>query len=335
MEETVSVIVPIHNAGLYLQECLESVCNQDYPALEIILVDDASDDQSGEVCKNFQRMDARIVFIEHDFCAGVSKTRNDGLDIATGVYVAFIDADDVVAPDFIRLMVANIGGHDIAISAYKKFAANYEKKYILDVSQIATWNQLMFHVLCTNRIGGYCFNKLYRRTLLEGIRFDQSLTMGEDFCFVLQYLRHCRTYSYIDKPLYYYRVNPNSATQLGKTKRILDLNKISYLEAVNKLSKLMKNESSDLQPYVSYRVVRGNVWVMLQFIYSGTYPKDVVKKIRNTIRRHYSQYRKAHHGSLFQKMAVLGVILSPNMLFISGSLILRVWPQLFRKVTLD
>lgn len=334
-EATVSVIVPIHNAATYLHECIESICIQTYANLEIILVNDASEDDSEEICKNYLLKDFRIKLINHTLCQGVSKSRNDGINIASGEFIAFVDADDVIEKDFIRQLVIAIDGKDIAITAYNKFAKNMKKKYVLEKNQHETWDDVMFHILCTNIIGGYCFNKLYRRKLIQEILFEQSLFMGEDFLFLMQYLLKCKSYRYIPRALYNYRMNPNSVTRNTEQTRILDIKKISYLDAVNKIYEIAKNGFRNFLPYASYRVVRGNIWVMLQLIYCNNNDRELIEGIRCTIKKHYLDYKKVKCGSFFQKLAVFSAMKFPYILFLLGVGLLKICPDVFKKCVAD
>lgn len=332
IEKMVSIIVPIYNVEKFLGNCIDSIINQSYFQLEIILVDDASNDLSGEICKKYQEKDSRIVLLHHNSCQGVSKSRNDGLKIAKGEYISFIDADDSVDSKFVQKLVEAIEGNDIAITAYRKYTVSWERKYILDIEKCISQDDLMFHVLCTNQIGGYCFNKLYKRTLLKDIVFDECLTMGEDFLFLAQYLEKCSSYGYISELLYNYRVRTDSATCQMKNSRKFDLTKVCYIDAMDKLYDLLKKEFGSYQHYISYRVIRGNVWVMLQLIYCNLYNKKIIKQIKRTVSEHYPMYKKVKYGSLSQKIAVSIIIISPQILFGMGTFLCRFSPAFFERL---
>ena len=101
MNPLISVVVPIYNVEKYLERCVESLRSQTYENLEIILVDDGSPDGCPAICDAYVKKDARIQVI-HQVNAGLSRARNAGIDIAGGEYIAFVDSDDYVAPDFIE-----------------------------------------------------------------------------------------------------------------------------------------------------------------------------------------------------------------------------------------
>ncbi|MBO7334370.1 MAG: glycosyltransferase, partial [Lachnospiraceae bacterium] len=113
--ELISVIVPVFEVEKYLKECIESILNQTYTNLEIILVDDGSPDKCGEICEEYAKTDNRIIVIHHEN-KGLSSARNRGLDIATGDYIGFVDSDDKIAPDMFEILLNNLKQYDADIS---------------------------------------------------------------------------------------------------------------------------------------------------------------------------------------------------------------------------
>ncbi|HEO6958832.1 TPA: glycosyltransferase family 2 protein, partial [Streptococcus agalactiae] len=107
MKEKVTVIIPIYNSEAYLKECVQSVLQQTHPLIEVILIDDGSTDNSGEICDNLSQEDNRIL-VFHKKNGGVSSARNLGLDKSTGEFITFVDSDDFVAPNMIEIMLKNL-----------------------------------------------------------------------------------------------------------------------------------------------------------------------------------------------------------------------------------
>lgn len=104
MGDRISIIVPVYNAESYLKRCLDSIINQTYKNIEIILIDDGSTDKSGMICDEYKSHDDRIIVI-HKANSGVSSARNSGLDIAGGEYIAFIDSDDYVPKNYLEMLL--------------------------------------------------------------------------------------------------------------------------------------------------------------------------------------------------------------------------------------
>ena len=107
MEGKVSIIVPVYNVESYLNECIDSIINQTYRNLEIILIDDGSTDLSGEICDRYKEIDSRILVI-HQKNQGAANAKNNGLDLATGDYISFVDSDDFIEKDmYKKLYITN------------------------------------------------------------------------------------------------------------------------------------------------------------------------------------------------------------------------------------
>ncbi len=117
MQEKVSVIVPVYNVEQYINKCIESILNQTYQNLEIILVDDGSTDSSGKICDKFAEQSPKVIVI-HKQNGGLSDARNAGLNLCTGDYITFVDPDDYLLPNYVNALTRNIHDADICISSY-------------------------------------------------------------------------------------------------------------------------------------------------------------------------------------------------------------------------
>lgn len=117
MEHKVSIIVPIYNVEQYIRKCVDSILNQTYDNLEIILIDDGSPDECGKICDEYADINSRIKVI-HKKNGGLSDARNAGLKICTGEYITFVDADDYLLPNHVADLLSNIKNADICISGY-------------------------------------------------------------------------------------------------------------------------------------------------------------------------------------------------------------------------
>ena len=122
-KELISIIVPVYNAEKYLQKCLDSILEQTYQNLEIIIVNDGSTDNSGQICHEYEQKDSRIIYMEKEN-GGVSDTRNTGLDRMTGSYVTFVDSDDWLEPNYVQFLYEKLIEHqaDIVVGNYTRFS---------------------------------------------------------------------------------------------------------------------------------------------------------------------------------------------------------------------
>ena len=211
----ISVIIPIYNAEKYLEECLASIFLQTWPCLEVILVDDGSNDSSCQIIEKVQRehMNVKAVMLEN---GGVGRARNVGLHVAKGDYIIFCDSDDVMAPDMIETLYENMQctGTELSCCQYMVFEdtesicfqnSNIQKVYDGDDRYRMVMEQPLY--------GGYVWNKLFKRNLIENNRleFSETLAILEDKLFVLQYIGKCQKVCTTDAKLYAYRQSANSA----------------------------------------------------------------------------------------------------------------------------
>lgn len=231
----VSVIVPVCNVGLYLCECLESLVGQTYPNYEVIIVDDESTDDTAAIAHQFMARNNRFrVYSQKK--QGVSAARNLGMEKAKGTYLQFADGDDTVHPDFIRKMVAAIERNHADLAGCR-FEQRDKGGCIPHVEiPIGIYDGAQY-LKCiqknpVNHTVGVLWNKIYRRDLVcaNQLRFDSSISLGEDFAFNMNYLAHCRQIVWIDDVLYYYTWKRIGALdcQTASVEQLVDTRKRLY-----------------------------------------------------------------------------------------------------------
>ena len=223
MNPKVSIIVPVYNTAKYLTECLDSLVHQTYKNLEIILVDDGSTDNSGQIIDEYAKIDSRIIAI-HQPNSGQSAARNAGLRRASGDYVSFIDSDDSVANTFIaKLLKPYLDDPNTSLSVcglrYKWLKTNTTKDvYVNPLRQRRKNETKKSYILFLLAIDGRMyssFNKLYKKSFLKNTHFDESLNFAEDTKFVLAYIGNTPTDStvaFVLEPLCYYNYGTETST---------------------------------------------------------------------------------------------------------------------------
>ena len=185
-EPLVSVIIPVYNMEAYLSRCLDSVLANTYQALEILCVDDGSKDSSLQILRQYAEKDARIVVISKEN-GGVSSARNVGLSRAAGEFVAFIDPDDFVHPQFFEFLVLaqQKGNSDLVICSFvivketdlpvNMTLWSFDDSELQDAEQTAVFKR--------HDLGGYCWGRLFRRSLLQSVFFREDISYAEDTIF--------------------------------------------------------------------------------------------------------------------------------------------------------
>lgn len=218
----ISVIVPAYNVENYITDCIQSILNQDYNSFEIIIVDDGSTDKTPAILDQLGLLDCRIKVI-HKNNSGVSSARNKGLDMAQGEYVAFVDADDFLAQDYLSYMLemATSTGADYCISTECFMSRNDDQTSNLEVKTISSEDATVLLLSPKMRVG--CWNKFYKRDLLlkYNIRFNEELFFGEGLCFITTVSQRAEKVAIENKKVYYYRRdNDDSATTSFSIARI-------------------------------------------------------------------------------------------------------------------
>lgn len=216
MKVEISVIVPIYNASLYLDKCIRSILNQNNENFEVLLIDDGSTDSSGDICDKFARIDNRIKVI-HKVNGGVSSARNVGLNMAIGDWVAFVDSDDIVSPDYLTIPTDMIDS-DIIEKEYIVTGKNgcYRHKICKEETIIVSKDQDIPYKRYFRKCQFALWNRLYSRRVVANLKFDESLKIGEDLVFFLSMLSGVRKYSYTSLGYYNYFIREGSAMSFSK-----------------------------------------------------------------------------------------------------------------------
>lgn len=194
----ISVIVPIFNVDLYLKRCLDSLLIQTYPYLELILVNDGSQDESEKICDDYAKQDNRIKVI-HKKNEGVSNARNTGIEASTGNYIMFADPDDYVEKNWCEELVSVIEGesNSLIVSGYYTHNLRAENNVISESgygreSQIYKTAKKSFYIMYDKFLLNAVWNKIYISKIIKdnSLIFNTNISIGEDLLFNLEYLKH-------------------------------------------------------------------------------------------------------------------------------------------------
>lgn len=244
-EEKISVIIPVFNVEKYLKRCVESVLNQTYYNLEILLIDDGSTDRSGIICEELKKDDSRIK-VFHKRNAGVSSARNVGIKNATGKYLIFIDSDDRLEFTMIEILYNNLKKNNVDISVceyYIEFEnGKIERKQLEEEEKILTKEEFYVEILKDEFFGGYLFNKLIKKELVcckNDIKlFEENIHICEDLVFICQIAQAMNKAYYTTVPYYYYLQRKG-----GALKNIYSKKQLSNFYAYIKIIEIYNNNS--------------------------------------------------------------------------------------------
>lgn len=246
-KDTISVIIPVYNVEKYIEECVESIINQTYKNMEIILVDDGSTDNSGKICDEYIEKDERIKVI-HKKNGGLSSARNEGIKIANGKYLTFIDSDDYITSDMIEELYLSLTktNSDISIckTTTKENKLNHETNndILIFDSHDAIKEILLDRLFTTSAT-----SKLYKKDLFDNIEYPIGM-IYEDYATTYKLFHLADKISYIPSYKYYYRYNNEGITKSKFTNKQLD-----YFKVSKELISFMHENYKDLVPYAQKR----------------------------------------------------------------------------------
>jgi glycosyltransferase involved in cell wall biosynthesis len=211
----ISVIVPVYKVEEYLEKCIESIISQTYSNLEIILVDDGSPDNSGEICDNYALKDERIRVI-HKSNGGLSSARNAGIDIATGEYLGFVDSDDTIEPFMYEKLLTAVERDKtkLAVCSVNYIFENGKKmtKSNLGEDTVFDFYDAMIEMNSHRIFDMGAWSKLYHKELFSNLRFPVG-KLSEDYYIMYKIFDKAQKVSYVSTPCYNYLQRQNSITR--------------------------------------------------------------------------------------------------------------------------
>lgn len=205
MDNTISVIVPVYNVAQYLPQCLDSILSQDHRALQVILIDDGSTDDSGAVCDAYAAKDPRVTVL-HQKNAGAAAAKNAGLRIATGTYLSFVDSDDYLEPNVYgyMLQVLRDSGADAAQFAFREEYCGHGEDQLHHRGGVMMDNETYLKCFPKDWSCPLLWNKLYRKALYDGVFFVEGHKIDDEYFTYQGFLKPCRVV-WDDRVVYHYR----------------------------------------------------------------------------------------------------------------------------------
>lgn len=243
----VSIIIPVYNTQIkYLNECISSVLEQTYSEIEIIIVDDGSNKEIATHLEKYTEIDTRVKVI-HVQNGGVSRARNIGIENSKGEYVCFVDSDDVLDKNYIKIAMKEFESDvDLVIGKIAwisesdfiktNFSENQNWKNVIQQTETATVEDNIIKFLSWSKnedefFSGYrpeVWGKIYKKNIVKNIKFDEEIQIGEDVLFFIKYYIQCKRIVIINHIAYSYRVYTDSAMHKFDEKRLSKY--ISYME---------------------------------------------------------------------------------------------------------
>ncbi len=305
--QLISIVVPIYNVEKYLDDCIKSIIGQTYKNIEIILVDDGSTDKSGEVCENYAKYDKRIKVI-HKENGGLSDARNEGLKIANGQYITFIDSDDYVNEEFVEILYKSIKKYnaDISICNYdlieeKSTYRKENKKNIKDITQLDNKECLKRTYSNEKGMEFLAWAKLYNKDLfVKNCIIYPKGKIHEDTYTTYKLIYYSKNIVYNDVSLYYYRKRNGSIMNSNVSITILD-----GLEATKESCEFFeKNKESELLTLAFNDYMRKSleVYYKIENKYENKNKINILDYIVSEGKKNFRKYIKKINYSIKKKI---------------------------------
>ena len=289
MKKKVSVIIPAYNAEKYIEECIVSIINQTYKNIEIIVVNDGSEDNTMNIVNALKEKDNRIIIINQKN-GGVSIARNNGFNNSTGEYIIFVDADDSLENTMIQTLVFNIEKYnaDIAICGFKKIysSGKQENPKILKVEKVFNKIDALRAFFEGKYFGISLWDKLIKRDLAEKISFEENRKINEDKYYLFNAILNSKKIFLYNEGLYNYIQRDFSVS-----KKKFGINNLDILYFSKKILDNIDSMYPELNEYAIENYICDNIYVYRNIV--RTYKKDdpLFKDLR-IIKNNLKKYKR-------------------------------------------
>ena len=305
----ISVIVPVYNSERYIKRCVDSILSQTFKDFELILLDDGSTDQSGRLCDDYAEQDSRIRVI-HQKNQGQASTRNTGIRLASAEWIAFVDADDMIHPQYFEILYCGAIEKKVKISVCHVFEGenlsdDFMNKQQMHLAQYSVneQNLWMWYFGMDEEISKFTYwivcAKLIHKSILLKYPFTSN-RIYEDNAVVFKWLYESGNIAFCDNIMYFYYVNSG-----GTTKKAYSLKRLDWLWAVQEQISFYKEVGFNKMDYM---LRKQYIWEALreyEHITATNRDKRAAKKLRRQIILHWIQNRTKISLAYSEKMEIL------------------------------
>lgn len=305
-KKLISIIIPIYNSEKYIKKCINSVIEQSYKNIEIILVNDGSTDNSLEICKSYKKIDSRIRIINQKN-KGTAAARNVGIKKSKGEYICFVDSDDEIKSNYVEylLYLINKNDCDIAIASYT--VKSGKKEYDLGIGyseKIINQKECLQLLLNSKGFTVSLCSKLFKRNVFDCIIFPEGY-MYEDDATIYEIILNCEKISYGNKSIYTYYVRNNSVmTSNFSNKRLI------LLKYADKMKSDILSKYPELNEFVEKKYISYNFSLLRQLVNSdlNKNQKEIKKRIINFLKRKKWLVLFSKNYNIKEKFAMISLL---------------------------
>ncbi len=301
----ISVVIPVYNAGKYLNKCIDSILRQTYQDFEIILVDDGSKDDSGSICDAYKDKDERISAV-HTENRGPAAARRTGVEIARGEYIVFADADDWIDKDMLSAMMLEIQTSCADIVCFMLKEVD-EQGNVLSIKHVETERlemttrlQMMRNLHGTRLIDSGPCAKMMARILFENIDYCENVTIGEDYFMVLQIIERASKVVFCKKPMYNRCMRTTSISRSGYSER----HKQAFERYMDWRMYLLDRYPELATDIISYHL-EYEMAVITAMCRNRKYDRNVIRRLVGDLRRHRNIIVRCDKTPLYMKVSAV------------------------------
>lgn len=309
--ELITIIIPIYNVDKYLKKTMESIINQSYKNIEILLINDGSTDNSGKICDIYAKKDNRIK-VFHQENKGVSSARNLGINNAKGEYIVFVDGDDYVSSKYISSLYECITKNeaDMAVQMYVNYYS--DNRMIRNIKEdinanISGVEFIDFEILEGRDTTVYV--KIYLKSIIDKfkIRFNENISNLEDMLFLFYYSSHCNKVNYTSTVNYYRIIRKDGVAFSGFNEKKLTALKV--FDIIDKELKEYKNNLFIIKNMINkFNTI---LYFYAEIIFENVDDKELKKSLLSDIKHMYKRY--SSYVKLNSKIKFFILIYIPNL----------------------
>lgn len=300
MKTDITIIIPTYNATNTIEKCVDSLLKQVGNFLyQIIILDDgSSDDTLSKLEKYHDNPQVKTVAKQN---TGASATRNAGIEMADSEYLIFVDADDFVEKDYLKLLFdqfKNNAGCDLAICGYRKEDENGELRFnAAGQKQVMDQRQALEQIFVSTGYEGYPWNKLFKTSIIKEnqIRFSTDLALAEDLYFCCEYLLHCSKVSYDPKPVYHYVVQENSQINSNRYGAPYNPKSLNILTTYTRLQSLIPNKYQKVHQSINAQLCWSATSILRNIMLApnrNEVPDNTIIKLKKIVRENSHDFMK-------------------------------------------
>lgn len=299
----VSVIIPMYNASKFIEKCIKSILNQDYPRFELILINDGSTDDTEMICKFYKNEDKRIRYFYREN-SGVSSARNFGLKQILGKYVLFVDADDWCETTYISTLLEAISmnNSNLAICGYSICEENKNNIEVTYPYIYLTKKEYLREVIKDDGFKGMLWNKIFKSEIIKinSLKFTEEVLVSEDLLFCVQYAEYINNVNIVNSIVYNYRINNNGAVHSN-----FSLTTQEYLKKKSAIVVCQKLVASNLFEITERTYLSGCITYYCGtalLLYSSIVPQDELLWLKKLLKKNYSSLLIINNFKLIFKL---------------------------------